>query len=200
MAFRGETGHTGPTEWNTTGPLCKGVPIRAIFGSPLMAFRGETGHTGPTEGNTTAPLCKGVPIRAIFGSPLMAFRGVTGHTGPTEGNTTAPLCKGVPIRPVFGSPLMAIRGETGHTGPTEGNTTAPLCTIRKCGKLLTFASCCIWKSIYESHTAGSGKDENRQQETCTATLWCGQGDSNPHALRHQILSLAWLPITTRPQS
>ncbi|CCY34927.1 putative uncharacterized protein [Alistipes sp. CAG:831] len=29
---------------------------------------------------------------------------------------------------------------------------------------------------------------------------CGQGDSNPHALRHQILSLAWLPITTRPQS
>ena len=28
---------------------------------------------------------------------------------------------------------------------------------------------------------------------------CGRGDSNPHALRHQILSLAWLPITTRPQ-
>ena len=27
---------------------------------------------------------------------------------------------------------------------------------------------------------------------------CGRGDSNPHALRHQILSLAWLPITTRP--
>ena len=26
---------------------------------------------------------------------------------------------------------------------------------------------------------------------------CGRGDSNPHALRHQILSLAWLPITTR---
>ncbi len=62
MAIRGETGHTGPTEGNTTDPLCKGVPIRPIFGSPLMAFRGETGHTGPTEGNTTAPLCKGVPI------------------------------------------------------------------------------------------------------------------------------------------
>lgn len=27
---------------------------------------------------------------------------------------------------------------------------------------------------------------------------CGRRDSNPHALRHQILSLAWLPITTRP--
>ena len=84
MAIRGETGHTGPTEGNTTAPLCKGVPIRAIFGSPLMAFRGETGHTGPTEGNTTAPLCKGVPIRPVFGSPLMAIRGETGHTGPTE--------------------------------------------------------------------------------------------------------------------
>ena len=94
-----------------------------------------------------------------FRFTLMAFRGETGHTGPTEGNTTAPLCKGVPIRAVFGSPLMAFRGETGHTESTEGNTTAPLCTIRKCGELLTFASCCIWKSIYESHTAGSGKDE-----------------------------------------
>ena len=28
---------------------------------------------------------------------------------------------------------------------------------------------------------------------------CGRRDSNPYALRHQILSLAWLPITTRPQ-
>ena len=27
---------------------------------------------------------------------------------------------------------------------------------------------------------------------------CGRRDSNPYALRHQILSLAWLPITTRP--
>ena len=29
---------------------------------------------------------------------------------------------------------------------------------------------------------------------------CGRGDSNPHALRHQILSLAWLPVTTRPRN
>ena len=36
---------------------------------------------------------------------------------------------------------------------------------------------------------------------CPASVpLCGRGDSNPHALRHQILSLAWLPITTRPQS
>ena len=28
---------------------------------------------------------------------------------------------------------------------------------------------------------------------------CGQRDSNPHALRHQILSLTWLPITPYPQ-
>jgi hypothetical protein len=28
---------------------------------------------------------------------------------------------------------------------------------------------------------------------------CGWGDSNPHALRHQILSLARLPITTHPR-
>ncbi len=28
---------------------------------------------------------------------------------------------------------------------------------------------------------------------------CGQRDSNPHASRHQILSLTWLPITPCPQ-
>ena len=28
---------------------------------------------------------------------------------------------------------------------------------------------------------------------------CGWRDSNPHASRHQILSLAWLPITPHPQ-
>ena len=28
---------------------------------------------------------------------------------------------------------------------------------------------------------------------------CGQRDSNPHALRHQILSLTWLPITPCPR-
>lgn len=29
---------------------------------------------------------------------------------------------------------------------------------------------------------------------------CGWRGSNPHALRHKILSLAWLPITTHPQT
>ena len=33
-----------------------------------------------------------------------------------------------------------------------------------------------------------------------ASVPCGRRDSNPYALRHQILSLAWLPITTRPQT
>ena len=33
---------------------------------------------------------------------------------------------------------------------------------------------------------------------CSFTL-CGQRDSNPHASRHQILSLTWLPITPCPQ-
>ena len=28
---------------------------------------------------------------------------------------------------------------------------------------------------------------------------CGPRDSNPHASRHQILSLTWLPITPCPQ-
>ena len=30
MTIRGETGHTGPMEGNTTAPLCTGVPICAI--------------------------------------------------------------------------------------------------------------------------------------------------------------------------
>ena len=39
-----------------------------------------------------------------------------------------------------------------------------------------------------------------EQSILTALfLMCGQRDSNPHASRHQILSLTWLPITPCPQ-
>ena len=37
-----------------------------------------------------------------------------------------------------------------------------------------------------------------EAENPTSVPLCGRRDSNPYALRHQILSLAWLPITTRP--
>ena len=33
-----------------------------------------------------------------------------------------------------------------------------------------------------------------------AAFLCERRDSNPYAQRHQILSLAWLPITTRSQN
>ena len=38
-----------------------------------------------------------------------------------------------------------------------------------------------------------------EAELSASVSLCGRRDSNPYALRHQILSLAWLPITTRPQ-
>ena len=47
-------------------------------------------------------------------------------------------------------------------------------------------------SLYIQKTAcASGKEE-------AVIFSCGRRDSNPHASRHQILSLARLPITPRP--
>ncbi len=37
-----------------------------------------------------------------------------------------------------------------------------------------------------------------EAENPASVALCGRRDSNPYASRHQILSLAWLPITTRP--
>lgn len=39
--------------------------------------------------------------------------------------------------------------------------------------------------------------EKKKPEEKSSGL-CGRGDSNPHAVRHQILSLACLPVSTRP--
>ena len=39
---------------------------------------------------------------------------------------------------------------------------------------------------------------NEKRAVETALLKCGWRDSNPHASQHQILSLAWLPITPHP--
>ena len=108
MAIRGETGHTGPTEGNTTAPLCTGVPICAVFGSPLMAIRGETGHTGPMEGDPSPTSCTGVPICAIFGSPLQKGNTETVATDAVAMLRAARHCEGVPKKRENGSPLMAI--------------------------------------------------------------------------------------------
>ena len=45
-----------------------------------------------------------------------------------------------------------------------------------------------------------GKNQIPANQTINRDFVCGRRDSNPYALRHQILSLAWLPITTRPQT
>ena len=42
------------------------------------------------------------------------------------------------------------------------------------------------------------KNEIPANQTINRDFLCGRRDSNPYASRHQILSLAWLPITTRP--
>ena len=45
-----------------------------------------------------------------------------------------------------------------------------------------------------------GENQIPANQTNNRDSSCGRRDSNPYALRHQILSLAWLPITTRPQT
>ncbi len=42
--------------------------------------------------------------------------------------------------------------------------------------------------------------ETKRTASSEAVPLCGRRDSNPHASRHQILSLARLPITTRPRA
>ena len=49
-----------------------------------------------------------------------------------------------------------------------------------------------------SDSCKNKKEENPFGNSSSVTL-CGQRDSNPHASRHQILSLTWLPITPCPQ-
>lgn len=44
-------------------------------------------------------------------------------------------------------------------------------------------------------TCDSLKLPIKQRKTCCFRMKCGRGDLNPHALRHQILSLARLPIS-----
>lgn len=41
-------------------------------------------------------------------------------------------------------------------------------------------------------------NKKKEPSASLRAFLCGRRDSNPHASRHQILSLAWLPITTRP--
>ena len=50
--------------------------------------------------------------------------------------------------------------------------------------------------LRESLCTHTKKDE---QLSLLVLIECGQRDSNPHASRHQILSLTWLPITPCPQ-
>ena len=43
------------------------------------------------------------------------------------------------------------------------------------------------------------KENAVANDTKSATTWCGYGDLNPNALRHENLNLACLPIPSYPQ-
>ena len=66
----------------------------------------------------------------------------------------------------------------------------------------------IFTVIHENYALGiihnisegyENKKEVRSEFLTSKKTLCGQRDSNPHASRHQILSLTWLPITPCPQ-
>ena len=67
---------------------------------------------------------------------------------------------------------------------------------------------CNYRTIAENYALGiihrisegyENKKEVRSEFLTSKKTLCGQRDSNPHASRHQILSLTWLPITPCPQ-
>ena len=67
---------------------------------------------------------------------------------------------------------------------------------------------CNYRTIDENYALGiihnisegyENKKEVRSEFLTSKKTLCGQRDSNPHASRHQILSLTWLPITPYPQ-
>ena len=80
---------------------------------------------------------------------------------------------------------------------------------------LVFPSGILWdkeiggyRTINENHAlvimsrisdSYKNKKEENSLENSSFLSECGQRDSNPHASRHQILSLTWLPITPCPQ-
>ena len=57
----------------------------------------------------------------------------------------------------------------------------------------------IPKNYCRAATASASPFVRKKATVFRQSLSCGQRDSNPHASRHQILSLTWLPITPCPQ-
>ena len=71
-------------------------------------------------------------------------------------------------------------------------------TQKALAKLIGISSHCAWDLMAFGKMGLIPKNKNKVAFTDNLIL-CGRRDSNPHASRHQILSLARLPITTRPR-
>lgn len=103
-------------------------------------------------------------------------------------------------RTIRGSRVVAAAGELAPREPAVINQARQRaaadqrCGIQRGAQKATCDQCVTRRPL------GPSNCDSRSLLTCTFANYiaCGRGDSNPHARRHQILNLAWLPGYTTP--